>query len=229
MIFAEPYPTSPGSIQDQVTSYLSGLVPPGAVDTGVCVAFTVVTAILAALGYRHAHRQKWLSGWLSGPAGVLAALIAASYGTSGIPNLVGVDPLAREPKSLLAAVVAALLAAALVAGAAWPVAAHVAAYRDRPITLQGLKEWALEERLHSGGGAAAGAAVGWIVLGPLLCVAGAVIGFLVTAMVEHLRAPAARSARSAPMQPPAAQPGQVRPPVAPPTVPAPPVVSDEGW
>jgi len=232
MITSEPYPSSPsrGSIQDQVTSYLSGLVPAGAVDTGICAFFTVMTVILAALGYRHAHRQKWLSGWLSGPVAVLTSLIAASYGTSGLPVLFGVDPSSRDPKSLLVAVVVALLAGALVAGATWPVAVHASAYRGSPITPVDLRDWVIQgDRLYAGGGAAAGAAAGWIVLGPLLALTGAVIGLLVAVTVVTLRAPATPAARSAPMQPPAAQPGQVRPPVAPPTVPAPPVVSDEGW
>ncbi len=221
MISGEPYPTSPsgGSIQDQITGYLTGLIPAGAVDSGICVVFTVVTALLAGLGYRHARRQKWLNGWLSGPSAVLTALIAASYGTSGLPNLVGVDSFSRDPRSLLVDAVVALLVAALVAGAATPVAVHVAAHRGSPINLADLRNWALAERLHSGGGAAAGAAVGWIMLGPLLCVAGAVIGLLVTAVVEHLRAPVI----------PAAQPEQRRPPVVPPHAPVPPVVSDEGW
>ncbi len=221
MISGEPYPTSPsgGSIQDQITGYLTGLIPAGAVDSGICVVFTVVTALLAGLGYRHARRQKWLNGWLSGPSAVLTALIAASYGTSGLPGLFGVDPLARDLRSLLAAVVVALLAGALVAGAAWPVAMHVAAHLGCPISVQVLREWVLEERLHAGGGAAAGAAVAWIILGPLICVMGAVIGLMVTAVVEHLRAPAAPV-------PPAEHPG---PPVVPPHSPVPPVVSDEDW
>lgn len=221
MVLAEPYPTSPSGIQDQVTSYLSGLVPPGLIDSGICAFFTVVTVILAALGYRHANRQTWLSGWLSGPVAVLTALIAASYGVSGLPSLVGVDPSSRDPKSLAVAVVVALLAGALVAGAAWPVAVHASAYRGSPVTLPDLREWALEERLHSGGGAAAGAAVGWIVLGPLTCVAGAVLGLLVAVTVVTLREPAVRPA---PTQPPAA-PQEHRPPAAP----VPPAVSDEDW
>jgi len=227
MNLAEPYPSSPsgGSIQDQITGYLSGLVPPGLIDSGVAAFFAVVTLALAALGYHHARRGKWLSGWLSGPSAVLTALIAASYGVTGIPNLVGVDPFSRDPKSLLVAVVVALLAAALVAGAAGPVAAHASAYRGSPITPTDLREWVLQgDRLHAHGGAAAGAAVGWIVLGPLLCVAGAVIGLLITAVVVTLREPAA----------PVARPEHPRPPVVPqvhrpPSAPAPPVVSDEDW
>jgi hypothetical protein len=228
MWLSEPYPTSPsgGSIQDQVTAYLSGLVPPDLVDTGISAFFTVTTVILAALGYHHFRRGKWLSGWLSGPSAVLSSLIAARYGVSGLPALFGVDPFSRDPKSLFAAVVVALLAAVLVAGAAWPVAAHASAYRGSPITPLDLREWAQAERLHAGGGAAAGAAVGWIAFDPLLCVAGAVIGLLVTAVVVTLRGTAARSA---PTQPPAAQPEHRRPPVVPPTAHQPPVVSDEGW
>jgi len=224
MIFAEPYPTSPsgGSIPDQVTSYLGGLVPAGAVDSGVAAFFTVVTVILAALGYHHARSGKWLNGWLSGPVAPLTALIAASYGVSGLPNLFGVDSSARDPKSLLVAVVVALLAGALVAGAAWPVAVHATAYRGSPITLADLREWVhYGDRLYAGGGAAAGAAVGWLVLGPLMCVAGAGLGLLITAVVVTLREPAVRPA---PTQPPAAPP-EHRPPPAP----VPPVVSDEDW
>jgi len=227
MNLAESYPTSPGGIQNQVTAYLSGLFPAGAFDTGIAAVFTIATLILAALGYRHARRQKWLSGWLSGPVAVLTALIAASYGMSGLPNLFGVDPLARDPKSLLAAVVVALLAAVLVAGAAWPVAAHASAYRGSPTTLADLKDWVLQgDRLYAGGGAAAGAAVAWIVLGPLTCVAGAVLGLLVTAVVVTLREPATRAGRPAPMQPPTAQPEHPRPPAP---APVPPAVSDEDW
>jgi len=224
MVLSEPYPSSPsgGSIQDQITSYLSGLVPPGLIDTGVAAFITVVTVLLAALGYHHARRGKWLSGWLSGPSAVLTSLIAASYGVSGLPALFGVDPLARDPKSLFAAVVVALLAAALVAGATWPVAVHASAYRGSPITPVDLREWVLQgDRLHAGGGAAAGAAVGWIVLGPLLSVAGAVIGLLVTATVVTLREPATQAARSE-------RPEHPRPPV-PPHAPVPPVISDEEW
>jgi len=218
MWLSEPYPSSPsgGSIQDQVTSYLSGLVPPGLIDTGVSAFFTVMTVIVAALGYHHARRGKWLSGWLSGPSAVLTALIAASYGVSGLPDLFGVDPSSREPRSLLVVAVVALLAAVLVAGAAWPVAAHASASSGSPISVQDLREWVFVERLHAGGGGAAGAAVAWIVFNPLLVLAGAVIGLLVTAVAVTLRAPAAR-------------PEQTRPPVVPPPAPVPPVVSDEGW
>jgi len=222
MHLAEPYPSSPSgsSIQDQVTSYLSGLVPPGLIDSGICVFFTVTTVILAALGYHHARRGKWLSGWLSGPSAVLTSLIAASYGVTGLPNLLGVDSFARDPRSLAVDAAVALLVAALVAGAAWPVAAHVAAYRGRPINLVALREWAQTQRLHAGGGAAAGAAVVWIVLGPLTCVVGAVLGLLITATVEHLRGPAI----------PSTQPEHPGPPVVPPHAPvSPAVVSDEGW
>lgn len=227
MNLTEPYPTSPSGIQNQITSYLSGLVPAGAVDTGIAAVLTIATLILAALGYRHARRQKWLNGWLSGPVAVLTALIAASYGTSGLPALLGVDPSSSDPKSLFVAVVVALLAGALVAGAAWPVAAHASAYRGSPTTLADLKEWILQgDRLYAGGGAAAGAAPAWIVLGPLTCVAGAVIGVLATVTVVTLRAPAIPAGRPAPTQPPAAQP-EHRPQSAP--APVPPTVSDEDW
>jgi len=220
MWLSEPYPTSPSRIQNQITAYLRGLVPPGLVDTGICAFFAVVTAILATLGYRHARRGKWLNGWLSGPSSVVTALIAASYGVSGMPALAGVDPAARDPRTLLVDAGVALLAGALLAGAAWPVAMHAAAHLGCPISVQNLREWVLSERLHAGGGAAAGAAVGWIVLGPLTCVAGAVIGLLITATVEHLRGPAI----------PSTQPEHPGPPVAPPHAPvSPPVVSDEGW
>jgi len=225
MNLAEPYPSSPsgGSIQDQITSYLSGLVPAGAVDSGICAFFTVVTVILAALGYHHLCRQKWLNGWFLGPASILMALISASYGVSGLPALFGVDSFARDPKALLVDGAVALLAAALVAGAAWPVAVHASAYRGSPITLADLREWVLQgDRLHAGGGAAAGAAVGWIVLGPLTCVTGAVLGLLVAATVVTLRTPAVLAA-------PAAPPAHPQPPAAPPHAPVPPVVSDEGW
>lgn len=186
MWLSDSYPLSPASIQNQITEYLSGLVPPGAVDSGICVVFAVVTAILAAMGYRHAQSEKWLSSWLSGPSSVLTALIAASYGVTGLPNLLGVDPLAREPRAVLAAVVVALLAGGLVAAAAWPVALHVAAYRGRSVTLLELRAWAQTTPLHAAGGAGAGALVVWIV-DPLLVVAGAVLGLLITGLVEHLR------------------------------------------
>jgi len=186
MNLAESYPLSPASIQTQITEYLSGLIPAGAVDSGICAIFAVVTAVLATLGYRHARSGKWLCGWLSGPVAVLTALIAASYGATGLPSLAGVDPLAREPRAVLAAVVVALLAGALVA-AAWPVALHVAAYRGSPVTLLELRAWAQTTPLHAAGGAGAGAAVAWIVLGPLLSVAGAALGLLITWLVEHLR------------------------------------------
>ncbi len=221
MNLSEPYPTSPSGIQDQVTTYLSGLVPAGAFDTGIAAVFTVATLVLAALGYRHARRQKWLSGWLSGPLAVLTAVVAASYGTSGIPTMAGVDPSSLDPRSLFVSAVVALLAAVLVAGAAWPVAAHASAYRGEPTTLVDLREWVLVERLPAAGGAALGAALAWITLGPLTCAAGAVIGLLAVATVVTLRTPAVPAA-------PAAPPAHPQPPVVPPSAP-PAVVSDEGW
>lgn len=231
-MLAEPYPTSPSGIQNQITEYLSGLVPPGLIDTGIAAAFTIATVILAALGYHHARSGKWLCGWLSGPVAVLTSLIAASYGTSGLPALLGVDPLSRDPKSLGVAVVVALLAGALVAGAAWPVTVHASTYRGGPVTLGDLKEWVLQgDRLYAGGGAAGGAAAAWIVLGPLLSVAGAVLGLLITVTVVTLRAPATPAGRPAPTQP-----GQTRAPVVPrehrpqsAPAPVPPAVSDEDW
>jgi len=225
MMLSEPYPTSPGGIQDQITSYLSGLVPAGAVDSGVAAVFAMATLILAALGYHHARSGKWLNGWLSGPSALLAALIAASYGVSGLPTMAGVDQFALDPQAFIVDAAVALLAGALVAGAAWPVAVHASTYRGSPISLMDLREWVLQgDRLHAAGGAAAGAAVAWIVLGPLTCVAGAVIGLLVTVTVVTLRAPAIPAAR--PEQPrPAAVPQEYRPPHAP----VPPVVSDENW
>ena len=215
-----PSPSPLSGIPDQVTGYLTGLIPAGLIDTGIAAFFTAATLVLAALAHHHDRRQAWLCGWLSGPAAIFTALIAASYGTSGLPNLFGVDPFARDPRSFAVDAAVTLLVAALVAGAAWPVAAHVAAHRGSPITLAALRNWALAERLHAGGGAAAGAAGGWIVLGPLLCVAGAVIGALATAVVEHLRRPVTPV-------PPAEH---LRPPAALPRAPVPPaVISDEDW
>ncbi len=229
MVLAEPYPTpspSPTSgILNQVTSSLSGLVPPGLVNTGIAGLFAVTTMILAALGYNHARRGSWLSGWLSGPVAVLTAVVAASYGASGLPTMAGVDQFALDPQAFVVDAVVALLAGALVGAAAWPVAAHASAYRGSPTTLADLRDWVLQgDRLYAGGGAAAGAAVAWIVLGPLMCVAGAVLGVLVTVTAVTLHDPAT----------PAVRPGQPRPPVLPqghrpPPAPVPPVVSDENW
>ncbi len=196
MWLSESYPISPASIQNQITAYLSGLIPAGAVDSGICAIFAVVTAILATLGYRHALRGKWLNGWLSGPSAVLTALIAASYGDTGLPSLAGIDPLARDPKSLLTASVVALLAGALVTAAAWPVAMHVAAYRGRPVSPLELRDWAQTTPLHAAGGAGAGALLAWAV-DPLLIVAGAALGLLITWLVEHLRGPQVSRSESA--------------------------------
>ncbi len=225
MVLAEPYPTPPPGIPSQVTGYLTGLIPPGVIDTGIAAFFAAATLILAALAHHHARRQTWLSGWFSGPVGILAAAIAVSYGVSGLPALAGVDSFARDPRSLFVDAAVALLAAALVAGAVWPVAVHVAAHRGSPINLVDLREWAQTQRLHSGGGAAAGAAVGWIVLDPLLCVVGAVFGFLLTATVEHLRATGISVPPAEHPRPRAVQP-EHRAQHAP--VP-PAVVSDEDW
>ena len=230
-LVAEPYPTpspSPTSgILNQVTTSLSGLVPPGLVDTGIAAVFAVVTVILAALGYHHFRRGTWLNGWLSGPSAVLASFIAAFYAASGLPVFAGVDPTALEPRSLFIDVVVALLAAVLVAGAAWPVAAHISTYRGEPTTPTDLREWVLTDRLPAAGGAVGGAALAWIVVTPVLCLAGAVIGVLSTVTVVTLRA--APVARTAPTPPPRVahpQPQAVPPPVSAPTRPA---ISDENW
>ncbi len=225
MNLSEPYPTptpSPLSgIPDQITGYLSGLVPAGLVDTGIAVVFAVPAVILAALGYHHTRRGTWLSGWLSGPSALIFALIAASYGVRGLPNLLGkggFDPAYPDMQSLLVSIVVALLAAILVGGASWPVAVHVTAYRGSQLTLVDLKGWVLQgDRLHAAGGAGAGAAVAWIGFDPLLCAAGTVIGLLVTVVVMTWRATPA--VRSAPTRPPVAQPE--------PRSPAHPTISDE--
>lgn len=226
MIFAEPYPTpapSPTSgILNQVTSYLGGLVPPGAVDSGIAVVFAVPAVILAALGYHHTRRGTWCSGWVSGPSALVFAVIAAAYGATGLPALLGTgsfDPSAPDPRSLVVSVVVAVLSGALVAGAAWPVAAHISAYRGEPTTLTDLREWILVERLPAAGGAMGGGALTWITLGPPTCVAGAVLGLLATVTVVTLRAAAIPAARSAPTRPPVAQPE--------PRTPAHPTISDE--
>jgi len=194
MITAEPYPTptpSPLSgIPEQVTAYLDGLIPAGFVNTGVAAFFAVVTLILGALAHHHARRQTWLGGRLSGPVSIFTALVAASYGTSGLPNLAGVDSFARDPRSLAVDAALALLAAALVAGVAWPASVRLAAHRGRPVSLPVLRDWAQTAPLHAAGGAAAGVVLAWIVFSPLLCVAGAALGFLATGLVEHLRGPA---------------------------------------
>lgn len=226
MWLAEPYPTpapSPTSgILNQVGGYLGGLVPPGLLDSGIALTFAVPAVILAALGYNHTRRGTWLSGWLSGPSALIFALIAASYGASGLPALLGTgsfDPGAPDPRSLVVSVVVAVLSGALVAGAAWPVAAHISAYRGEPTTLADLREWILVERLPAAGGAMGGGALAWITLGPPTCVAGAVLGLLVTVTVVTLRAAAIPAARSAPTRPPVAQPE--------PRTPAHPTISDE--
>lgn len=83
----------------------------------------------------------------------------------------------------------ALAVAILIVGAVWPVAVHVAAHRGHPISLLGLRDWAQTAPLHAAGGAAAGVVLAWIV-DPMMCVAGAALGLLATALVEHLRGPA---------------------------------------
>jgi len=188
MITAEPYPTPPPGIPNQVTSYLTGLIPAGVLDSGAAVVLTGLTVILVAVGHRHAHRGNWCSGWVSGPVAIITALIAASYGASGLPDLAGVSPGDADPRTILVEAATALAAAVLIAGATWPVAMHVAAVRGSPISLPALRDWVQTQRLHAGGGAAAGVVLAWIV-DPMLCVAGAVLGLLVTELIEHLRGP----------------------------------------
>jgi len=218
MWLAEPYPTPPPGIPGMITGYLTGLIPAGVIDTTVAAFFAAVTVVLAALGYHHARRQTWLSGWVSGPVSIVTALIAASYGASGLPDLAGVDPSARAPQTFVVDATVALLAGAVVAGATWPVAAHLAAHRGSPITLADLRDWAQAQRLHAGGGAAVGAALAWIVLGPMLSVAGSVIGVLITGLIEHLRGPAGPAT---PAPPAAPREHRVVP------APVPPPISDE--
>ena len=234
MFIAEPYPTpspSPTSgILNDVTSSLSGLVPAGAVDSGIAAVFAVTTVLLAALGFNHSRRGTWLNGWLSGPSALLTSFIAAVYGASGLPNLLGkggFDPAYPDMQSLAVSVVVAASTATLVAGAAWPVAAHISTFRGSPSTFKDLREWVLVDRLPAAGGATAGGALAWIVVTPVLCLAGAVIGVLSTVTVVTLRA--APVARTAPTPPPRVahpQPQAVPPPVSAPTRPA---VSDENW
>jgi len=84
MITAEPYPTPPPGIPSQVTSYLTGLIPAGVVDTGIAVVLTGLTLILVAVGHRHARRENWFSGWVSGPAAIITSLVAATYAATGL-------------------------------------------------------------------------------------------------------------------------------------------------
>jgi len=200
VITAEPYPTpSPSQtsgILDQVTGYLTGLIPPGVLGSGAAATLTVLTVILAALGVSHARRGVWCSGWCSGPLGIVTALFAVSYASTGLPALAGVAPGDVDPRTIVVEVAVALFVAVLITGAIWPVAMHVAAYRGRQISLLELRAWVLAERLHAAGGAGAGALAAWIV-DPLLCVAGAGIGLLITGLVEHLRGPAVDRPESA--------------------------------
>lgn len=200
MIFAEPYPTpSPSQtsgILDQITRYLTGLIPPGVLDSGAAATLAVATVILAALGHRHARQQNWCSGWCSGPLGIVTALAAASYATTGLPALAGVAPGDLDPRTIVVEVAVALFVAVLLAGAAWPVAMHVAAHLGRPVSLLGLRAWAQTTPLHAAGGGAAGALAAWAV-DPLLVVAGAALGLGGTWLVEHLRGPAVPRSESA--------------------------------
>jgi len=190
VITAEPYPTpSPSQtsgILNQITEYLTKLIPPGVLGSGAAATLTVLTVILVAVGHRHARQQNWCSGWVSGPLGIVTALWAASYASTGLPALAGVAPGDTDPRTIIVEVAVVLFVAVLIAGAVWPVAAHVAAYRGRPVRLLGLRAWAQTTPLHAAGGAGAGALVAWIV-DPLLCVAGGVLGLLITGLVEHLR------------------------------------------
>lgn len=210
MVTAEPYPTPPPGIPNQVTSYLTGLIPAWVVDTSVAVVLTGLTVLLAVLAHHHARRGTWLGGWSSGPASIITALTAASYANSGLPALAGVSPGDLDPRTILVEAATALAAAALVTGATWPVAMHVAKHRGRPITVADLRAWVLAERLHAAGGAAAGAALSWIVFNPMLSGAGAVIGLLVTGTVERLRSPLV----PAPPREHRAAPAPVPPPIS---------------
>ncbi len=216
MITAEPYPTptpSPLSgIPEQVTGYLTGLIPPGIIGSGIAVALTGLTLLLAVLGHRHARQQNWCSGWLSGPLGIVIALFAASYAATGLPALAGVSPGDVDPRTILVEAAVALAVATLVTGAVWPVAVHVALYRGRPISLPVLRDWALTQRLPAAGGAAAGVVLAWIV-DPMMTAAGAVLGLLVTGLVEHLRGPAV-PVTPAPRREQQAMPAPVPPPVS---------------
>lgn len=200
MITAEPYPTpSPSQtsgILNQATEYLTKLIPPGVLESGGAGTLAGVTVILAALGHRHARQQNWFSGWCSGPLGIVTALFAASYASTGLPALAGVAPGDVDPRTIVVEVTVALAVAVLIAGATWPVVIHVAAYRDRPVTLLGLRAWAQTTPLHAAGGGAAGALLAWAV-DPLFVVAGAVLGLGATWLVEHLRGPAVERSESA--------------------------------
>jgi len=203
VIFAEPYPTptpSPLSgIPEQVTGYLTKLVPPGVLDSGAAVVLTGLTVILVAVGRHHQRRGVWCSGWLSGPLGIAAALWAASYANTGLPALAGVAPGDVDPRTIVVEVAVALFVAVLIAGAVWPVAVHVAAHRGRPVSLLGLRDWAQTAPLHAAGGAGAGALMAWIV-DPMLVVAGAALGLGATWLLEHLRGPGVAAQTGAPRE-----------------------------
>jgi len=200
VITAEPYPTpSPSQtsgILDQVTRYLTGLIPPGVLESGGAATLAGVTVILAALGHRHARQQNWCSGWCSGPLAIVCALFATSYAATGLPALAGVAPGDMDPRTIVVEVAVALAVAVLFAGATWPVAVHGAAHLGRPVTLLGLRDWAQTTPLHAAGGAGAGALLAWAV-DPLFVVAGAVLGLGATWLVEHLRGPAVDRSGSA--------------------------------
>jgi len=200
VITAEPYPSptpSPLSgIPEQVTGYLAGLIPPGVLDSGAAAALAVVTVILAAVGHRHARQQNWCSGWCSGLLGIVTALFAASYASTGLPALAGVSPGDVDPRAIVVEGAVALFVAGLIAGAVWPVAVHVTAHLGRPVSLLELRDWVQTTPLHAAGGGAAGALLAWIV-GPLFIVAGAALGLLITGLVEHLRGPQAPRSESA--------------------------------
>jgi len=200
VISAEPYPTpSPSQtsgILDQVTQYLTGLIPPGVLDSGAAATLTVLTVILAAVGHRHARQQNWCSGWCSGPLGIVTALWAASYAATGLPALAGVAPGDADPRTIVVEVVVALAVAVLIAGAVWPVEVHVAVHLGRPVSPLGLRDWAQMAPLHAAGGAGAGALLAWAV-DPLLVVAGAALGLGITWLVEHLRGPQVPRSESA--------------------------------
>lgn len=190
MITAEPYPTpSPSQtsgILNQITEYLTKLIPPGVLGSGAAATLTVLTVILVAVGHRHARQQNWCSGWVSGPLGIVTALWAASYASTGLPALAGVAPGDTDPRTIIVEVAVVLFVAVLIAGAVWPVAVHVAAHLGRPVRLLGLRAWAQTTPLHAAGGGAAGALLAWAV-DPLFVVAGAGIGLGITGLVEHLR------------------------------------------
>lgn len=199
MITAEyptPSPSQTSGILDQISRYLTGLIPPGVIDSGAAATLTAATVILAALGHRHARSGVWCSGWCSGPLGIVCALFAASYASTGLPALAGVAPGDIDPRTVVVEVAVALAAAVLIVGAVWPVAVHGAAHLGRPVTLLGLRAWAQTTPLHAAGGAGAGALLAWI-LDPLFVVAGAVLGLLITWLVEHLRGAAVDRSGSA--------------------------------